>query len=94
MQTGKQTNNKSTSIDSMLPIPINPNTSYPNDIVEVEGGMDGGSQEIHSNMQERVSKGGNLTKQQQKLQQKQTETTQNTKEQQGNTTKRGQKNNE
>ncbi|XP_015159876.1 submandibular gland secretory Glx-rich protein CB-like [Solanum tuberosum] len=69
----------------------------------VEGGMDEGSQEIHSNIQERVSKGGNLThvlhegvhtdhnpdfrasatpiphqamtKQQQKLQQKKTETT-------------------
>uniref|UniRef100_M1DPQ8 Bifunctional endo-1,4-beta-xylanase xylA n=1 Tax=Solanum tuberosum TaxID=4113 RepID=M1DPQ8_SOLTU len=157
MQTGKKTNNKSRCIDLMLPIPINPNTSYLNDIVEVEGGMDGGSQEIHSNMQEGVSKWGNLThvlhegvhtdhnhqsslearnqsscltytfcrtyapplfklrkkkedgfsrasatsiphqamtKQQQKLQQKQTETTQNTKEQHGNTTERGQKNNE
>ncbi|XP_015160777.1 uncharacterized protein DDB_G0290301-like [Solanum tuberosum] len=35
-----------------------------------------------------------MTKQQQKLQQKHTETTQNTREQQGNTTERGQKNNE
>ncbi|KAG5580251.1 hypothetical protein H5410_050878 [Solanum commersonii] len=50
MQRGNKANSKNTGIDSMLPIPISPNTLYPNGIVEVEGGMDGG-----------WSKGGNLT---------------------------------
>ncbi|KAH0657903.1 hypothetical protein KY289_026651 [Solanum tuberosum] len=60
-QTGNKINNKSTCIDSMLPIPTNPNKSYLDDVVEVEGGMDGGYQEKQTNMQEGVSKGGNLT---------------------------------
>uniref|UniRef100_M1D8N9 Ta11-like non-LTR retroelement protein n=1 Tax=Solanum tuberosum TaxID=4113 RepID=M1D8N9_SOLTU len=42
MQTGIQANNKSTGIDSMLPIPTNPNILIPNVTAEVEGGMDGG----------------------------------------------------
>ncbi|KAH0716649.1 hypothetical protein KY290_012908 [Solanum tuberosum] len=45
----------------MLPNPRNPITSYLNGIVEVEGGMDGGRQERHTNLQEGGSKGGNLT---------------------------------
>ncbi|KAG5606144.1 hypothetical protein H5410_027636 [Solanum commersonii] len=53
--------NKSTCIDSMLPIPTHPNNVLIDCNVEVEGGLDGGSQEKHSNMQEWVSKGGNLT---------------------------------
>ncbi|XP_015160414.1 ras-interacting protein RIP3-like [Solanum tuberosum] len=61
IQTGNKVNNTSTGIDSMLPIPKNPNTSYLNGIVEVEGGMDGGCQEKHTNMQERGSKGGHLS---------------------------------
>ncbi|KAG5606151.1 hypothetical protein H5410_027643 [Solanum commersonii] len=61
MQTGNKANCKNICIDSMLPIPINPNTLYPNGIVEVEGGMDGGCQESHTNLQEKGSKGRNLT---------------------------------
>ncbi|KAH0736216.1 hypothetical protein KY290_011893 [Solanum tuberosum] len=60
-QTGNQTKTQSTGIDSMLPIPINPNNSYFNGIAEAEGGMDGGCQKSHTNLQERGSKGGNLT---------------------------------
>ncbi|WMV13566.1 hypothetical protein MTR67_006951 [Solanum verrucosum] len=45
----------------MLPIPTDPNISYLNGVVEVEGVMDGGCQEKHTNMQERGSKWGNLT---------------------------------
>ncbi|KAG5568615.1 hypothetical protein H5410_064366 [Solanum commersonii] len=61
MQIGNQTYNKSTCIDSMLPIPINPSTLFSNGIAEVEGGMDGGCQESYINLQEKGSKGGNLT---------------------------------
>ncbi|KAH0639196.1 hypothetical protein KY290_036480 [Solanum tuberosum] len=59
-QTGSQANNKSTGIDSMLPIPTNPNNLIFNGTAEAEGGMDGGCQESHINMQEKGSKGGNL----------------------------------
>ncbi|KAG5606084.1 hypothetical protein H5410_027576 [Solanum commersonii] len=45
----------------MLPIPINPNTLFSNGMAEVEGGMDGGCQESHTNLQEKGSKGGNLS---------------------------------
>ncbi|KAG5580321.1 hypothetical protein H5410_050948 [Solanum commersonii] len=60
-QTKNQANNKGTGIDSMLPIPISPHSSPLNGIIEVEGGMDGGCRERHTNLQERGSKGGNLT---------------------------------
>ncbi|KAH0736076.1 hypothetical protein KY285_011783 [Solanum tuberosum] len=60
-QTGNKENNKSTGIDSMLPIPIDPNIPYFDDTIEVEGGMDGGCQEKQTNMQEVVSNEGNLT---------------------------------
>ncbi|KAG5631334.1 hypothetical protein H5410_003051 [Solanum commersonii] len=43
-QTGNKVNNKSTCIDSMLPIPIDLNISYLDGAIEVEGGMDGGCQ--------------------------------------------------
>ncbi|KAG5599221.1 hypothetical protein H5410_030591 [Solanum commersonii] len=61
IQKGSKDNNKSTIIDTMLPIPTNLNISVVNYNVEVERGMNGGSQEKHNNLQERVSKGGNLT---------------------------------
>ncbi|KAG5631446.1 hypothetical protein H5410_003163 [Solanum commersonii] len=60
-QAGNKINNKSTCIDSVLPIPTGPNNSHLDDVVEVEGGMDRGCQEKQTNMQEGVSKGGNLT---------------------------------
>ncbi|KAG5580305.1 hypothetical protein H5410_050932 [Solanum commersonii] len=60
-QNGNKEYSKSTGIDSMLPIPTPPNNVSIECNDEVEGGMDGGSQEKHSNMQEGVSKGGNLT---------------------------------
>uniref|UniRef100_M1DNV2 Bifunctional endo-1,4-beta-xylanase xylA n=1 Tax=Solanum tuberosum TaxID=4113 RepID=M1DNV2_SOLTU len=59
-QTENKANNKNAGIDSMLPIPINPNCSYLDGTAVAKGGMDGGCQETHTNMQERVSKGGNL----------------------------------
>ncbi|KAH0776722.1 hypothetical protein KY290_008133 [Solanum tuberosum] len=61
IQNGNKEYGKSTGIDSMLPIPTHPNNVAVECIVEVEGGMEGGSQENHSNLQEGVSKGGNLT---------------------------------
>ncbi|XP_049360973.1 uncharacterized protein LOC125825703 [Solanum verrucosum] len=54
-------NNKSTCIDSTLLVPTNSSIVYVDCNVEVEGGMEGGSQENHTNLQEGVSKGGNLT---------------------------------
>ncbi|KAH0742160.1 hypothetical protein KY290_035203 [Solanum tuberosum] len=60
LQTETQANNKSTGIDSMLPNPTNPNILISNGVVEVEGGMEGGCQESHTNLQEKGSKGGNL----------------------------------
>ncbi|KAH0684448.1 hypothetical protein KY289_022200 [Solanum tuberosum] len=45
----------------MLPIPTDPNILYSDGAAEVEGGMGGGCQERHTNMQEGGSKGGNLT---------------------------------
>ncbi|KAH0736057.1 hypothetical protein KY285_011764 [Solanum tuberosum] len=60
MQTRNKTNIKSTGIDSMLPIPIHPNNLHLDGNDEADGGMDGGCQEIHTNMQEGVSKGGIL----------------------------------
>ncbi|KAG5580298.1 hypothetical protein H5410_050925 [Solanum commersonii] len=60
-QTNNQANNKGTGIDSMLPIPISPLSSPLIGIIEVEGGMDGGCQERHTNLQEGGSKGGNLS---------------------------------
>ncbi|KAH0695794.1 hypothetical protein KY289_013276 [Solanum tuberosum] len=59
-QIVNKVNNKSTGIDSMLPIPTNLNSSYLYGVVEAEGGMDGGCQEKQTNKQEGVSKGGNL----------------------------------
>jgi len=44
----------------MLPIPTNPTSPNIYGVVEAEGGMDGGCQEKQTNMQEGVSKGGNL----------------------------------
>ncbi|WMV30175.1 hypothetical protein MTR67_023560 [Solanum verrucosum] len=41
-QIVNKVNNKSIGIDTMLPIPTNPNSSYFYGVVEVEGGMDGG----------------------------------------------------
>ncbi|KAK4731481.1 hypothetical protein R3W88_024469 [Solanum pinnatisectum] len=61
LQKANRESNKSTGIDSMLPIPIIPNTISPDYVTEVEGGMEGGCQENHINLQEGVSKGGNLT---------------------------------
>ncbi|XP_049410619.1 uncharacterized protein LOC125873814 [Solanum stenotomum] len=61
IQKRSKDNNKSTCIDSMLPISTKPNISPFNCNVEVEGGMDRGSQEKHTNMPEWVSKWGNLT---------------------------------
>ncbi|XP_049348969.1 uncharacterized protein LOC125813523 [Solanum verrucosum] len=61
LQTEIQANNKNTGIDSMLPIPTNPNILISNGDVEVEGGMEGGCQESHTNLQEKGSKGGNLS---------------------------------
>ncbi|KAG5606095.1 hypothetical protein H5410_027587 [Solanum commersonii] len=81
-QNGNKEYSKSTGIDSMLPIPTTPNNVSIECNDEVEGGMDGGSQEKHSNMQEGVSKGGNFTH---------IENATCTNEQQGNTTERGQK---
>ncbi|KAG5605826.1 hypothetical protein H5410_027318 [Solanum commersonii] len=60
-QTGDNVNNKSTCIDLMLPNPTNSNILYLDDVVEVKRGMEGGCQEKQTNMQERVSKGGNLS---------------------------------
>ncbi|KAG5599229.1 hypothetical protein H5410_030599 [Solanum commersonii] len=60
-QNGNKEHSKNTGIDSMLPIPAHPNNVSIDCNDEVEGGMDGGSQEKHSNLQEGVSKGGNLT---------------------------------
>uniref|UniRef100_M1DDB9 Glycosyltransferase PglE n=2 Tax=Solanum tuberosum TaxID=4113 RepID=M1DDB9_SOLTU len=60
-QVRNKTNNKSTGIDSMLPTPTDPNNSHLDNVVEVEGGMDEGCQEKQTNLQEGVSKGGNLT---------------------------------
>uniref|UniRef100_M1DEE3 Uncharacterized protein n=1 Tax=Solanum tuberosum TaxID=4113 RepID=M1DEE3_SOLTU len=45
----------------MLPTPVDPNNSYFNGTAEVEGGMDGGCQESHTNLQKGGSKWGNLT---------------------------------
>jgi len=59
-QTVNKVHNKSTCIDSMLPIPTNPTSPNIYGVVEAEGGMDGGCQEKQTNMQEGVSKGGNL----------------------------------
>ncbi|KAG5568244.1 hypothetical protein H5410_064739 [Solanum commersonii] len=59
--TGNNGKNKTTGIDSMLPNPTNPNSNYCDDASEVEGGMEGGCQEKQTNMQEGVSKGGNLS---------------------------------
>uniref|UniRef100_M1DS53 Uncharacterized protein n=1 Tax=Solanum tuberosum TaxID=4113 RepID=M1DS53_SOLTU len=59
-QAETQANNKSTGIDSMLPNPTNPNILISNGVVEAEGGMEGGCQESHTNLQEKGSKGGNL----------------------------------
>ncbi|XP_049352151.1 uncharacterized protein LOC125816581 [Solanum verrucosum] len=61
LEKGNKEYNKSTGIDSMLPIPTHPNNVSIECNDEVEGGMDGGSQEKHANMQDGVSKGGNLT---------------------------------
>ncbi|KAH0716635.1 hypothetical protein KY285_012666 [Solanum tuberosum] len=61
VQIDNKKDGKSTGIDSMLPIPTHPNNVSVECIAEVEGGMEGGSQENHSNLQEGVSKGGNLT---------------------------------
>ncbi|KAH0712245.1 hypothetical protein KY289_008204 [Solanum tuberosum] len=60
-QNGNKEFSKSTGIDSMLPIPTPPNNVSIDCNDEVEGGLDGGCQEKHSNLQEGVSKGGNLT---------------------------------
>ncbi|KAG5580317.1 hypothetical protein H5410_050944 [Solanum commersonii] len=61
MQPGKEVNNKSAGIDSMLPTPIDSNISCLDVAVEVEEGMEGGSQEKQTNIQEGVSKRGNLS---------------------------------
>ncbi|KAK4707109.1 hypothetical protein R3W88_033323 [Solanum pinnatisectum] len=52
---------RNTGIDSAPPIPTDPSSSSFVYNVEVKGGMDGGSPEKHTNLQEGVSKGGNLT---------------------------------
>ncbi|XP_049358057.1 uncharacterized protein LOC125822664 [Solanum verrucosum] len=61
LKKGNKMYTKSTGIDSMLPIPTTPNNVSIDCNEEVEGGMDGGCQDKHSNMQEGVSKWGNLT---------------------------------
>uniref|UniRef100_M1DL18 Uncharacterized protein n=1 Tax=Solanum tuberosum TaxID=4113 RepID=M1DL18_SOLTU len=60
-QTGNKVNNKGTCIDSMLQIPTIPIIPYLDGVIEVERGMDRGCQERQTNMQEGVSKGGNLS---------------------------------
>ncbi|KAG5605972.1 hypothetical protein H5410_027464 [Solanum commersonii] len=57
IQQGNKEYNKSTGIDSMLPIPTHPNSVADACIVEVEGGMDGEVGENHTNLQDGVSKG-------------------------------------
>ncbi|KAG5568561.1 hypothetical protein H5410_064422 [Solanum commersonii] len=59
-QNGNKEYSKSTGIDSMLPIPTPPNNVSIECNDEVEGGMDGGSREKHSNMRKGYPK-GNLT---------------------------------
>ncbi|KAH0717174.1 hypothetical protein KY285_013205 [Solanum tuberosum] len=54
-------NKKTTGIDSVLPKSQNPFSILSDVADEVEGGMDGGCQEKPTNLQEGVSKGGNLT---------------------------------
>ncbi|KAG5580300.1 hypothetical protein H5410_050927 [Solanum commersonii] len=55
--------NKTSGIDSSLPIPHSPNVIYVNaeNFDEVCGGMDGGCQEKPTNLQEGVTKGGSFT---------------------------------
>ncbi|KAG5585870.1 hypothetical protein H5410_046304 [Solanum commersonii] len=60
-QLGNKEHNKSTGIDSMLPSPLYPTSSYFDDNAEAEGGRNGECQENHTNMQEGVTKEGNLT---------------------------------
>ncbi|KAG5580327.1 hypothetical protein H5410_050954 [Solanum commersonii] len=52
VQQGNKEYNNRTGIDSMLPIPTHPNSVSAACIVEVDEGMDGGSQENHTNLQE------------------------------------------
>ncbi|KAH0765011.1 hypothetical protein KY285_000882 [Solanum tuberosum] len=54
-------NRKTTCIDSVLPKSQNPFSNLSDIADEVEGGMDGGCQEKPTNLQEGVTKGGNLT---------------------------------
>ncbi|WMV30183.1 hypothetical protein MTR67_023568 [Solanum verrucosum] len=52
---------KTTGIDSNLPNPQNPNVNYDCIVDEADGGMDRGSKEKPTDLQEGVTKGGNLT---------------------------------
>ncbi|KAK4731258.1 hypothetical protein R3W88_024246 [Solanum pinnatisectum] len=54
-------NRKISGIDSVLPKSQNPFSILADFADEVEGGMDGGCQEKPTNLQEGMSKGGNLT---------------------------------
>ncbi|KAG5604920.1 hypothetical protein H5410_026412, partial [Solanum commersonii] len=57
---GKQ-RKKTTGIDSMFPSPSTPIVNCVYDVDEAKGGMEGGCREKPTNLQEGVSKGGNLT---------------------------------
>jgi len=52
---------KTTGIDSNIHNPQNPNINYDCAVDEADGGMDGGSKEKPADLQERVTKWGNLT---------------------------------